>query len=200
MENKHKNDKRTIKNTIVGVLVLVIIVIVAILSIIILGQSALKMLEKLSKLDAVVIVALITGSISIVVTVISKVIDYNNTRLEYLAKKREKPYEAFIAMVYRVQENTKKPNSYTNEEMLIDVKAFSEELTLWGSKNVAEKWVRFRLNGVKADSSENILVILEDIMNEMRADMGVKKVKKGTLLSFFVNDLTDQKSLKNKQL
>lgn len=200
MENKHKNDKRTIKNTIVGVLVLVIIVIVAILSIIILGQSALKMLEKLSKLDAVVIVALITGSISIVVTVISKVIDYNNTRLEYLAKKREKPYEAFIAMVYRVQENTKKPNSYTNEEMLIDVKAFSEELTLWGSKNVAEKWVRFRLNGVKADSSENILVILEDIMNEMRADMGVKKVKKGTLLSFFVNDLADPKSLKNKQL
>ena len=26
-------------------------------------------------------------------------------------------------------------------------------------------------------------------MNEMRKDMGVKKVKKGNLLSFFVNDI-----------
>jgi hypothetical protein len=184
MANKSKT-----KNTVAGVIILVVIVLIAIFSVVVLGQWAWELFEKLSKLDAVVIVALITGAISIIVAVISKVIDHNNSRKEYLAQKREVPYEAFIAMVYKVQENTKKPNSYTEEEMITDIKAFSEALTLWGSKNVAEKWVKFRLNGGKTGSTENILIILEDILNEMRADMGVKKLKKGTLLSFFVNDI-----------
>ena len=49
-----------------------------------------------SKLDAVVIVALITGSVSIIGVLISSVIakriEYKRSRQEYLAKKREIPY------------------------------------------------------------------------------------------------------------
>ena len=33
------------------------------------------------------------------------------------------------------------------------------------------------------------LFLMEDIMNEMRKDLGMKKVKKGNLLAFFVNDI-----------
>ena len=75
--------------------------------------------------------------------------------------------------------------------MLDDMVNFSQELTLWGSKKVAYKWVKFRLNGAKPDVAKENLFVLEDIMNEMRKDMGVKKTKKGKLLSFFVNDVED---------
>lgn len=146
-----------------------------------------------SKLDAVVIVALITGTVSIIGVIISSVvakrIDYKKSREAYLAKKRENSYSAFVAMFYKIHKNIKEPNSYTEEEMIKDMLLFSEELTLWGSKKVAGKWVKFRKNGANPDAAKNNLFLLESILNEMRHDMGVKRVKKGNLLSFIVNDV-----------
>ena len=37
---------------------------------------------------------------------------------------------------------------------------------------------------------------MEDILYAMRKDMGLKKLKKGKLLSFFVNDLDSDKNEK----
>ena len=110
-------------------------------------------------------------------------------RQEYLAQKREKPYGEFVDMVYKIQQNGKKPGSYTEEQMLIDLARFSKEITLWGSPKVVKKWVQFRENGAKTDAGIQNLFVLEEIMNEMRKDLGQKKTKKGNLLAFFVNDI-----------
>lgn len=153
-----------------------------------------------SNLDAVIIVALITGTVSLIgvilSSVVAKFIEYKKSREDYLAQKREKSYSAFIGMVYKIQKNSKKPGTYTEEEMIKDMISFSEELTLWGSKKVADKWVKFRLNGANPESAKNNLFLLESIMNEMRHDMGVKRVKKGNLLSFFVNDIKSAMKVK----
>ena len=146
-----------------------------------------------SKLDAVVIVALITGTVSltgvIISSIVAKRIEYKKQRQAYLAQKREKSYGAFVEMVYKIQVNAKNPGSYTEKDMINDILSFSQELTLWGSKNVADKWVKFRLNGANPENAQNNLFLLEEIMNDMRKDLGIKKVKKGNLLSFFVNDI-----------
>ena len=146
-----------------------------------------------SKVDAVVIVALITGTVSIIGVILSsivaKLIDYKTSRMQYLAQKRERSYAAFIRMVYKLQKSVKEPGKYTEGEMIEDILSFSEELTIWGSKKVADKWVKFRKNGDNLESAQNNLFLLESIMNEMRHDMGVKRLKKGNLLSFFINDI-----------
>lgn len=146
-----------------------------------------------SKLDAVVIVALITGCVSIVGVLISSIIakriEYKRSRQEYLAKKREEPYGQFVDMVYKIQQNSKKSGSYTEAQMLEDLSMFSKKITLWGSSNVVNKWVKFRENGANPEMARKNLLVLEDIMNEMRKDLGLKKVKKGNLLAFFVNDI-----------
>ena len=152
-----------------------------------------------NNLDAVVIVALITGTVSIVGVIISsiiaKIIDYKKNRQAYLAQRREVPYGQFVDMVYKIQENTKNPNSYTEKEMLADLLKFSREITLWGSPNVVNKWVQFRENGANPEAGKKNLFLLEEIMNEMRKDLGLKKVKRGNLLAFFVNDI--KKAMKN---
>lgn len=149
-----------------------------------------------SKLDAVVIVALITGAVSItgviISSIVSKVIEFRKARKEYLAKKREEPYTDFIDMVYKIQQNTKKENSYTEQNMIQDITGFSKNLTLWGSSKVVKKWVKFRENGMNPKAARENLFLLEQIMNQMRKDMGVQKVKKGDLLAFFVNDIKDE--------
>lgn len=153
-------------------------------------------------MDAVVIVALITGAVSItgviISSVIAKAIDYRKSRQEYLAQKREKPYGEFVDMVYKIQQNTKKPGTYTEQQMLLDLEKFSKEITLWGSSKVVNRWVSFRENGAKPDAGNKNLFLLEGIMNEMRKDLGLKKAKKGNLLAFFINDIKTAMKTTNK--
>ncbi len=151
------------------------------------------LLTTVSKLDAVVIVALITGAVSIVGVVISSVvakfIEYRKNRQDYLAQKREIPYGEFVDMIYKVQGTIKNKNSYTQEEMIADISKFSKQLTLWGSHRVVNKWVKFRENGTDPESAKKNLLLMEDIMNEMRHDLGLRRVKQGKLLAFFINDM-----------
>ena len=144
-----------------------------------------------SKMEAVVIVVFITGAVSIVGVIISsivaKIIDYRKSRQDYLARKREILYGEFVEMIYKIQQNIKNSGSYTEEMMQKDLSKFSRQITLWGSFKVVKKWVQFRENGSKPDAGIDNLFLMEEIMNEMRKDLGLKKVKKGNLLAFFVN-------------
>ena len=161
MGNMRKTDNKTFaeKHPRLNVMIslLVLLVLVAVIGCLLYGaakyiiigiKSGVDWLASLtSKLDAVVIVALITGSVSIIGVLISSVvakrIEYKKSRQEYLAKKREEPYGQFVDMIYKIQQNAKKPNSYTEAQMLTDLSQFSRQITLWGSSRVVNKWVKF---------------------------------------------------------
>lgn len=156
-------------------------------------DGIIKLTAVVSKLDAVVIVALITGLVSIVGVIISsiiaKIIDYRKSRQEYLTQKREKPYGEFVEMIYRVQKNVKSPGTYSEKQMFEDLSKFSKQITLWSSSRVINKWIQFRENGSEPEKAKDNLFLMEEIMNDMRKDLGLRKVKKGNLLGFFVNDI-----------
>lgn len=155
-----------------------------------------KLTEVASKLDAVVIVALITGLVSIIGVIISsiiaKIVDYRKSRQEYLTQKREKPYGEFVEMIYKIQKNAKDPGIYSDEQMIEDLSKFSKQITLWGSSRVINKWVEFRENGSNPEKGKDNVFLMEEIMNDMRKDLGLKKVKKGNLLRFFINDIKNE--------
>lgn len=146
-----------------------------------------------SKTDSVVVVALISGSVSIIGIVISsivaKTIDYKKARREYLAQKREQPYGEFIEMYFRISNQKRIP--YPEKEMIDDMNSFSKQLILYGSEHVVKKWVEFRKNGADSNKAEDNIFVLEKIMNYMRKDIGVKKLKEGQLLSLNVNDIDE---------
>ena len=174
------------------------------------GFLIIKGIEKISvitsNMDSVVIVAIITGGISIVTvlisSVISKFIEYRQITKRYLYEKREKPYSEFISMVYKLQMSNRNGNKeYTQSEMINDIANFSQALTLWGSSRVIKKWIEFReLSQDKTLAMQN-LFLLEDIVFEIRKDMGQKKkgLKQGDLLSFFVNDIKNHLPKNKKQ-
>lgn len=117
-----------------------------------------------SKMDAVVIVALITGTVSIIGVIISsivaKIIDYKKSRQEYLAKKREIPYGEFVEMIYKIQGNIKSEGSYTEKMMMDDLSKFSKQITLWGSSRVVNKWVKFREEGANPNAKSDNLFLM----------------------------------------
>lgn len=206
-DNRPFSERHPKLNLVIGVILILILaslagfVIFEILSY--LGAGISKLISLVSKLDAVVIVALITGSVSItgviISSIVSKIIDYKKNRQEYLTQKREKPYGEFVDMIYKIQQNANNPDSsYMEQEMLDDLLKFSKEITLWGSKRVVNKWVQFRKNGSNPNAAIDNLFVMENIMNEMRKDLGLKKAKEGRLLSFFINDIEpSMKAMKN---
>ena len=118
--------------------------------------------------------------------------DNKNKRKEYLNAKREGPYSDFIELINKVSKQGKSGFNYSDEDMLKDVSSFNSKLILWGSPNVVKKWNDFRKqsseNSVEGNTKDT-LILIEDVMNEMRKDLGVETVKKGNLLSIFINDI-----------
>ena len=199
VEKKSFSEKHPRISTLLGLVIMVAVVYIGILVIKSafdwMSEALIKFLRELTKLDVVVIVALITGAFSIIAvclsTIIGKVIESHQAKREYLTNQREKPYEDFVEMIYKLQMSTKQGYEYSEQEMFEDISKVSKQITLWGSKDVVDKWVKFRENAMNKDAAVDSLLLIEGIMNDMRKDLGVKRTKKGNLLSFFVNDIKE---------
>ena len=154
-----------------------------------------KLLVSVKSLDAVVIVALITGCVSIlgvlISSVIAKYIEYRQKRKHYLYEKKEQPYTEFLDIVYKIQNNANSHSSYTEEEMMKDISQLSKKLTLWGSNRVIKRWIAFRETAQNNPNTTDILFRLEEIIFLIRKDMGQTNfsLQKGDFLKFFINDV-----------
>ena len=91
-------------------------------------------------------------------------------------------------MVYKMQNK-----EYKQEEMIKDLTEFSKEITLWGSKALVTKWSKFRISAINKPRDYQNIYILEDVLNQLRKDMGVGRSKKKELLAFFINDIENLK-------
>lgn len=194
----NKNKLSLLKDTIIGFLILAIIGYAFIWLLRLLLGNVGNFIKSLSNMDAVVIVALITGSVSIlgvvISSIVSKLIEYQQKTKRYLYEKKEEPYSEFIEMVYKLQDSERGNKEYCEKELLDDTISFSKKLTLWGSSKVIKKWLDFRKKSQEQnDNRTDILFILEEIIFEIRKDMGQKKsgLKQGDILAFFVNDIKD---------
>ena len=210
MENKKQGEQKlTIRDVFLVLVLLIIACVIVYFFIKGTGNFIIKVVEKISNIasnmDSVVIVAIITGGISIVTviisSVISKIIEYKQITKWYLYEKRKEPYHKFISMIYKLQTYEKLGKDYTQQEMFADICEFSQDLTLWGSSKVIKKWLKFRETSQQGEKGIQNLFVLEDIVFEIRKDMGQKKkgLKQGDLLSFFVNDIKDYLPTKIQQ-
>ena len=199
-------EKHPKLNFLLGLILLIGIVIVAFLVakwiLEIMGNGVTHVVNYIenfvSTSDQVIVVAMITGAVSITGVVISsivaKVVDYRYNVKKYLYDKREEPYKQFVEMIYKIMEDTKRKdgNKMTEEEITQIVSEFSKGLTLWGSNRVVKKWLKYRKSSIKGD--KNMLWEMEDIIYEIRKDVGLgRRLKKGDMLSFFVNDIENLK-------
>lgn len=143
-----------------------------------------------SNTDAVIVVALITGLLSLLGIVVSNIIDYRQNTKRYLYEKKEEAYSEFIEMVYKLQQAQN--DDKVDDEMVENLINFSKKLTLWGSDDVIKKWIEIRKLSLNTnnDPVDNIF-ILEEIIFLIRKDLGQKNkgLKKGDILVFFINDI-----------
>lgn len=186
-QERYKDNKKLNIFTVILLIIFLVLLFMLIYKYIPIGFRYL--LEEASKLEAIVIVAFITGALTFLTTVISKISDYKQEKSKFLMNKREASYAKFIRIVCKTLLDGKTGFEYSKDEMTRDLNEISGELTLWGSKEVVNKFIEFRNESANNNAPKNLLFNLEDIINEMRKDLGVGKTDKGKLLSIFINDM-----------
>lgn len=180
VENETFAKKHPTINFLIGLAMLVGLVYLAVLvlswGIEIVGEllvAAKVFLKKfVTTTDKVIVVAMITGAVSIIGVVISsivaKVVEYRYNVKKYLYDKREEPYKRFIEMIYAIMADTKKDDDkMSEEEMIAMISEFSKGLTLWGSNRVVTKWLKYRKSSVEGVDTTEALMQLEDIIYEI---------------------------------
>lgn len=202
----NNNEDQPIWAILKGLITLVCVaaIVVIALSFLInnISNGLVSFFDSLSSLDAAIVVALITGAISIFTVVcgaiVNNVLSNKHKRQEYLRMHREKPYEQLVAIFYRMLESTKNGNEYSQDAILKDMMEFNQGLTLWGSSKAIQKWDEWRLISTKQLSDPYaVLHGMEKVLMQLRRDMGEKrKLKQGDLLKLFVNDYDE--ALKNQ--
>ncbi|MCH7922726.1 MAG: hypothetical protein IH975_06825 [Nitrospinae bacterium] len=182
------------KQNVLGISLLVIcFVLVGVL-----GWTIWKALSGLSKEVATAIIA---GSATVLVSVISLILSKHWERrreIEQEHRKQKLPiYEEFMTFWFRVvmsHSPGKKPVS--EEEMINFFTSFTQKLMIWGSDKVLKEYSNFKnLSSSIAEqpSSEVLLTMLtfEKLLFAIRSDVGHKNkgLGQGDLLALFITDL-----------
>ena len=159
------------------------------------GDSLASAFSALSNLDVAIVVAMITGTVSIVTVVVGGIINnrisYMQKKEEYLRQHREAPYQKLIAIFYDLMLASKKGEDIPEAELLERMNAFNQELTLWGSPKAIQLWSEWRLSSVDGTpDATNTLFKMEKVLIQLRKDMGQKRgLKEGDLLKLSINDV-----------
>lgn len=120
---------------------------------------------------------------------------------QYLSKKREileahrpnkiQAYKRFMELMISVLKKIKKDNNILEDgklpEDLQDLYfALQSDMIIWGAPNVLRAYQNFRAQPPK----DNILFVIDDVLQEIRKDLGHKKgnLKRGDLIKLFLID------------
>lgn len=144
-------QEQTVGAIVKGLMVLAIIIAIVGFAVCIiinmLCNSVANLLAALSSLDVAIVVALITGCVSIVTVIgggiANSYLAYRQRRNECLRGHREQAYQKLIEIVYKIAYEVKKEEPYGADEVLNDMNEFNQSLTLWGSSHVALQILRF---------------------------------------------------------
>ena len=160
------------------------------------GESLVTFFQALGSLDTAIIVALITGAVSVLTVIVGGIASNVQRENYYLRQHREVPYQKLIEMVYKMTAKARDDSAYTQDELMRDFNEFSQALTLWGSPKAIKLWTSWRLASTRGKQSLNpreLLFAVEEVVLQLRRDMGQKRgLKKGDLLKLFINDVDEK--------
>jgi hypothetical protein len=154
-------------------------------------------LVALTSINATVAAAIVAGSATVLVSVLSVILSKQWERrreIEQEHRKQKIPiYKEFLAFWFKVAA-AQKPGAtpVTDEETVQFMRDFTQKLMFWGSDGVIREYAIFKRQMNNAlDAPLDAVMGLEKVLLAMRADTGHrnKGLAPGDLMSLVVNDL-----------
>lgn len=196
-QSSQAEKKAGIRDIILGLIVIIILLAAAggVLYLLVtrLGPLLTSFFSSLSSLDSAVIVALITGMISIISFVGGNLVSSMMKKKEYLREHRESPYMKLISIVYEMQGSVRDGKTLSKKRLNELIDQFNRELTLWGSSEAIRLWGNWRTSTAAGHSEPlDMLLGMEKVLVQLRKDMGIRgRLSKGDILRLTINDFDE---------
>ena len=189
------SPKAVVTLTVVGILTAIILGMTVIARI--LWRGVLELAYTVSTMDTVIIIALISGVVTVLGLLVNSIIslrlknsEFRYKRKTILLKKMEVPYTQFVNMLFDMVQKKEDAGKIDEEVRSQLIRDMSREIILYGSDTVVKKWVEYRRESPKFTVEEHLFYI-ESILHLIRHDMGIEQgqLSRGDLLALFVNDM-----------
>ncbi|MGK7943441.1 MAG: hypothetical protein AB4058_03130 [Microcystaceae cyanobacterium] len=177
--------------------------LIALLVVIILGWGIYwiitALIDKLNSVNSDLGKAFITGGVTVLIAVISLVIGKiweQKIKIEADMREQkipmyEKQISTFFSIIFAEKYGEKKPNENDIGKAFQD---FTEKLIIWGSAEVIQAWMEFRVyDWTNSNSNEGFLKV-ENLLKAIRKDLGNSndQLKNGDILKLFINDFNPE--------
>jgi len=202
------NFKRdfVVKNSSPRAVILAVVIAVAVLGLLGWGMFVVvrllwrwlqELVYTVSAMDTVIIIALISGTITIFGLIINSILSLHikNSEVKFkrkavLLKKLEGPYTQFVNMLFDMVHKKEDVEKIDEEVRIRLLRDMSREIILYGSDKVVKKWVDYRKKSRNFTVIEH-LIYLESLLHLVREDMGIERgeLVVGDLLSLFASDV-----------
>ncbi|MCL2405161.1 MAG: hypothetical protein FWC92_06405 [Defluviitaleaceae bacterium] len=157
----------------------------------------MELIHTVSTMDTVIIIALISGMVTVMGLIANSVISMRLKKSEFkykrkamLLRKLEAPYTQFVNMLFDMVE--KKDDAGKIDEAVRSqlIREMSREIILYGSDEIVKKWAEYKKKAPDFTLEEHLLHI-EKLLHLIREDMGIEQgdLTRGELLSLFVDDI-----------
>ena len=194
-KNKRKLSPRAI-SIIVAIGVLVSILIVIGLIVRVAWRRLQELIYTVSAMDTVIIIALISGMVTVLGLITNSVISMRMKNAEFkykrkaaLLRKLEAPYTQFVNMLFDMVHKKDDAGKMDEELRTRLIRDMSREIILYGSDEVVTKWGEYRKKAPGFTLDQHLFFI-EGLLHLIRADMGIEQgqLAPGDLLTLFVDD------------
>lgn len=155
-----------------------------------------KIAATILNLNTDLAVAIIAGSVTVIVSIVSLIISkYYERRDKIQQEIRQKKipvYEELIAflttMLFAEKMDETKP---TEVEIIKFFANFTNKIIVWGSDEVLKAYQTMRFHSLQGKNPLDVLFLYEKLLLEIRKDLGHKNkdLERGSMLSLFINDI-----------
>lgn len=152
-------------------------------------------IDKLNSVDSDLGKALVTGGVTVSVAVVSLVIGKlweQQVKIQQDIREKkipvyEKQIEIFFSIMFAEKYGGKKP---TEDELGKAFQDFTEKLIIWGSAEVIQAWLAFRLHDWQNSNTVEGFLKVEILLKAIRKDLGNSNsnLAVGDITKLFVND------------
>jgi len=196
LRNKFSSTYGAVGCLVVICAVLAVIGLGAFFTLRIVWQRLLELVYTVSAMDTVIIIALISGMVTIFGLIVNSAISLRMKNAEFkykrktvLLKKLEAPYTQFVNLLFDMVHKKDDAGKIDEEVRNLLIRNMSREIILYGSDNVVKKWAAYKKQSPTFTLKEHLFYI-EGLLHMIREDMGIEQgdLSRGDLLALFVDD------------
>ncbi|WP_286756731.1 hypothetical protein [Roseivirga sp. UBA838] len=180
---------------------LILAILILLFSFLMVYKGGVFLARNFERIDTNILATVIAGLVTIIGYYITRYFEKKKEIERQIREQKLPTYQEFINFIFKVFETASNDAKLNSEDLQKDFWSMNKKSTLWLSDRSLKAYVKWKKLSAEYSKmhkhstleSLEVLVLLEDLLFEIRRDIGHKNkdLKRGDILKLFVTDLNE---------